>query len=219
MGKGGADPVFDAIYAHTLAGSFAASKPAAELVSVLAGVAEEAPPACSLALRFSCRADSRSSYHAATHDRSLNSSLLPNIQESVNGGFQTFWVPEGHHPIGTTLREAFRGNLPLRGLWGNLPLRGLCGGLLKGSAGVSPRVLRGSLRGFCGALRGSAGVHMIFRGFSTLGFWPSGTVGRTVVRDFWGNEIQLPPFYLNLIPFLPQLNLFLASFLPILNLN
>ena len=58
-------------------------------------------------------------------------------------------VPEGHHPRGTTLREALRGNLPLRGL-----------------CGVSSRVLRGSLRGFCGALRGSAGVRGIFRGFS-----------------------------------------------------
>ena len=35
-------------------------------------------------------------------------------------------VPEGHHPRGTTLREALRGNLPLRGL---------CGGLSEGSAG------------------------------------------------------------------------------------
>ena len=55
-----------------------------------------------------------------------------------------FKVPEGHHPRGTTLREALRGNLPLRGL---------CGGLSEGSAG--------SLRGFCGVLcgvlRGSAG--------------------------------------------------------------
>ena len=58
-------------------------------------------------------------------------------------------VPEGHHPRGTTLREALRGNLPLRGL-----------------CGVSPRVLRGSLQGLCGALRGSAGVREIFRGFS-----------------------------------------------------
>ena len=42
-------------------------------------------------------------------------------------------VPEGHHPRGTTLREALRGNLPLRGLSG-------------ASVGVSSRVLRG-LRG------------------------------------------------------------------------
>ena len=49
-------------------------------------------------------------------------------------------VPEGHHPRGTTLREALRRNLPLRGFSG-------------ASAGVSLRVLRG-LRG---ALRRSAG--------------------------------------------------------------
>ena len=42
---------------------------------------------------------------------------------------------------GTTLREAVRGNLPLRGF-------------ARASAGFSSRVLRGSLRG---ALRGSAG--------------------------------------------------------------
>ena len=51
-----------------------------------------------------------------------------------------FEVPEGHHPRGTTLREALRGNLPLRGFSG-------------ASVGVSSRVLRG-LRG---ALQGSAG--------------------------------------------------------------
>ena len=55
-------------------------------------------------------------------------------------------VPEGQHPRGATLREALRGNLPLRGL---------CGGFSEGSAGVSPR-----------ALWGSAGVRGIFRGFS-----------------------------------------------------
>ena len=58
-----------------------------------------------------------------------------------------FKVPEGHHPRGTTLREALRGNLPLRGL---------CGGLSEGSAG--------SLRGFCGVLRGSAGFSEVFGG-------------------------------------------------------
>ena len=57
-------------------------------------------------------------------------------------------VPEGHHPRGTTLREALRGNLPLRGL-----------------REVSPRVVRGSLRGFCGALRGSAGSARFSEGF------------------------------------------------------
>ena len=50
-------------------------------------------------------------------------------------------VPEGHRPRGTTLREALRGNLPLRGL---------CGGLSEGSAG--------SLRGFCGVSAGFCGV-------------------------------------------------------------
>ena len=49
-------------------------------------------------------------------------------------------VPEGHHPRGTTLREALRGNLPLRGL---------CGGLSEGSAA--------SLRGFCRVVRGFCG--------------------------------------------------------------
>ena len=49
-------------------------------------------------------------------------------------------VPEGHHPRGTTLREALRGNLPLRGL---------CGGLSEGSTG--------SLRGFCGVSAGFCG--------------------------------------------------------------
>ena len=52
-------------------------------------------------------------------------------------------VPEGHHPRGTTLSEALRGNLPLRGL---------CGVLSEDSAGVSSRVLRGSA-GFCGGPR------------------------------------------------------------------
>ena len=38
--------------------------------------------------------------------------------------------------------------------------------LSEGSPGVSPRVVRGSLRGFYGALRGSAGFRGIFRGLS-----------------------------------------------------
>ena len=43
-------------------------------------------------------------------------------------------VPEGHHPRGTTLHEALRANLPLRGLCGALRglsegSAGLCGGL------------------------------------------------------------------------------------------
>ena len=55
-------------------------------------------------------------------------------------GVAIFKVPEGHHPRGTTLCEALRGNLPLRGL---------CGGLSEGSAG--------SLRGFCGVSAGFCG--------------------------------------------------------------
>ena len=54
-----------------------------------------------------------------------------------------FKVPEGHHPRGTTLREALRGNLPLRGFSG--PLRGS----LPGFCGVSA--------GLCGGLQGSTG--------------------------------------------------------------
>ena len=43
---------------------------------------------------------------------------------------------------------------------------------------------------------------------------------QTVVRVFWGNEIPLPPFYLNFAtPFLPQFYLFLTSSLPLFNLN
>ena len=49
-------------------------------------------------------------------------------------------VPEGHHPRGTTLREALRGNSPLRGL-----------------CGVSSRALRGLFQGSAGSLRGCAG--------------------------------------------------------------
>ena len=59
-------------------------------------------------------------------------------------------VPEGHHPRGTTLREA---------LQGNLPLRGLCGGLSEGSVG--------SLRGLCGVSLGLCGGPQDFRGW-----WP-----------------------------------------------
>ena len=40
-----------------------------------------------------------------------------------------------------------------------------------------------------------------------------------MVRVFRGNEIPLPPFYLNLTSFLPQFYLFLTSFLPFFNLN
>ena len=62
--------------------------------------------------------------------------------------FRKFKVPEGHHPRGTTLREALRGNC-----------------LSEGSAGVSQRALRGLSEGSAGSLRRSAGVRGIFRGF------------------------------------------------------
>ena len=39
---------------------------------------------------------------------------------------------------------------------------------------------------------------------------------QTVVRVLWGNEILLPPFYLNFTSFSPQFCLFLTSFLPFL---
>ena len=51
-----------------------------------------------------------------------------------------FKLLEGHHPRGTTPREALQANLPLRGFSG-----GPCGGLFDGSAGSS----RGSA-GLCG---------------------------------------------------------------------
>ena len=54
-------------------------------------------------------------------------------------------VPEGHHPRGTTLREALRGNVPLRGV-----LQTHSGS--EGSAG------------FSGVLRGSAGISDAFKG-------------------------------------------------------
>ena len=57
-------------------------------------------------------------------------------------------VPEGHHPRGTTLREAPRGNFPLRGL---------CGGLSEGSA-----------EGSAGSLRGSAGPRDFPRVFGVV---------------------------------------------------
>ena len=40
-----------------------------------------------------------------------------------------------------------------------------------------------------------------------------------MVRVFWGNEIPLPPFYLNFTPLLPQFHLFFTSFLPLFILN
>ena len=66
-------------------------------------------------------------------------------------------VPEGHHPRGTTLREALRGNLPLRGL---------CGGLSEGSAG--------SLRGFCGVSAGFCGGPRDFPAFPGVVTLPRG---------------------------------------------
>ena len=63
----------------------------------------------------------------------------------------TFKVPEGQHPRGTTLREALRGNLPVRGF-----------------SGASVRVSSRVLQGLCGALRGSSGVRGILRGLVTL---------------------------------------------------
>ena len=69
---------------------------------------------------------------------------------AVSDYYENLKVPEGHHPRGTTLREALRGNLPLR----------------EGSAGVSERAPRGLSEGSAGSLRGSAGVRGIFRGFS-----------------------------------------------------
>ena len=54
-----------------------------------------------------------------------------------------FKVLEGHHLRGTTLREALRGNLPLRGFSG--PLLG---------PGVRSRAVRGSPRGSAGVCGG-----------------------------------------------------------------
>ena len=82
-----------------------------------------------------------------------------------------FKVPEGHHPRGTTLREALRGNLPLRGL---------CGGLSEGSAGS----LRGFCGGLCGVLRGSAGFSEVFGGSDPM---------LVTLRNCW-NPFTKPPF-------------------------
>ena len=61
-------------------------------------------------------------------------------EDSISQRMESSKFQEGHHPRGTALREALRGNLPLRGL---------CGGLSEGSAG--------SLRGFCGVSAGLCG--------------------------------------------------------------
>ena len=74
---------------------------------------------------------------------SLNNLLVGTVRPPDSDNLK---VPKGHHPRGTTLCEALRGNLPLRGV---------CGGLSEGSVR--------SLRGFsAGSLRGSAGVRGIF---------------------------------------------------------
>ena len=51
---------------------------------------------------------------------------------------------------------------------------------------------------------------------------PQGSVNggfQTVVRVLSGEQISLPPFYLNLTPFLSQFYLILTFFLPLFNLN
>ena len=82
--------------------------------------------------------------------RALLYANCPWVPKCEDVGFSNFKVPEGHHPRGTTLREALRGNLPLRGLCG--------GGLSEGPAG--------SLRGFCGVSAGFCGGPRDFPRFS-----------------------------------------------------
>ena len=91
----------------------------------------------------------------------------PNVKQRLFGPSLASSVPKGHHPRGTTLREALRGNLPLRGV-----LRGLCGGLSEGSAG-----LYGALRDFPRFVGGSDPVLV------TLGvnYWIS--LGSTISPD------------------------------------
>ena len=75
-----------------------------------------------------------SSRHKSTHHSQFGHGLLALWYRTISK------VPEGHHPRGTTLHEALRGNA----LGGSL--RGLCGGLsevLRGSAGFS-EAFRGS---------------------------------------------------------------------------
>ena len=86
---------------------------------------------------------------------------------------------EGHKAPRGSLRK-FASHRALRG-----SLRGLCGGLSEGSAGVSPRVLRGSAGFFPQG----------FSGVVTLCFWPSGTVGQSTqmsARSFV-NHWLVPP--------------------------
>ena len=76
--------------------------------------------------------------------------------DEINTHGHSMPASRGHHPRGTTLREALRGNLPLRGLYG---------GLSECSAG--------SLRGFCGVSAGFRGGPRDFPRFS----WPRGSMG------------------------------------------
>ena len=84
------------------------------------------------------------------HARNLGSTLPgpcpPGCFFEIDSSNKTSKVPEGHHPRGTTLREALRGNLPLS----------LSGNLFEGSAG-SPD-LRGALRGSAGFFEGSGPI-------------------------------------------------------------
>ena len=68
----------------------------------------------------------------------IDSAVITGIQEKYHSK-----VPEGHHPRGTTVREALRGNLPLRRF---------CGGLSEGSVGALRGLSEGS-EGLCGGPR------------------------------------------------------------------
>ena len=85
------------------------------------------------------------------HDLHFHGKIKILKAENVTSN-DSFQVPEGPHPRGTTLREALRGNWPLR----------------EGSAGLSERAPRGLsarvLRGLCGVLQGYAGFSEGFRG-------------------------------------------------------
>ena len=76
------------------------------------------------------------------HKKGCDNDIIRAVFPSI---WVSFKVPEGHNPRGTTLREALRGNLPLRGL---------CGGFSEGSAG--------SLQGFCGVSAGFCGGPRVF---------------------------------------------------------
>ena len=104
-------------------------------------------------------------------DQNLPTVLWPFLKEAKTW-VKNSKVPEGHHPRGTTLREALRGNLPLRGL---------CGALSEGSAG--------SLRSFCGASAGLCGGPRDFPRFSgvvTLCLWQNKNFGQKN-RSAYGN--------------------------------